>query len=150
MTMGFPTRLLDGYSHSALSVCEDSAKILVRLGAAGIRQLADDLAGRCPTARIACVSGEHFAIEHHTFRGDLTTCARFPDTALLEVRAPDLHVRNAVKELPAAVGRYVRSQTGSICWGVVASLGTLVVLRHLAPALNHDQVVQGARWRAAI
>lgn len=40
--MGFPTRLLDGYSHSPLSISDDNAKILVRLGTSGLRGLADD------------------------------------------------------------------------------------------------------------
>lgn len=99
---------------------------------------------------VLSIGHDQFAIDHPAFRGELTTCASFPDTALLEVRTPDLHVRNAVKELPAAIGRYVRSETGSICWGVVASLGTFAVLKHLAPTLGREPAVRGARSRAAI
>ncbi len=59
-----------------------------------------------------------------------------PRAALLEVRSPDADLHRALGALPAAVGRYVLSETGNPLYGVLAGLGTVAVVSHFAPYLS--------------
>jgi hypothetical protein len=132
--MGFPTHLLDGYRHVVLGVTDDQAKLIVFLTRDGIAGLADEVARRCPAAIVSRATETHYTIDHPSFQGDLTECGLMASTALLDVRAPELDVGKAFRALPAAVGRYVLSETGSLGFGVLAGLGAFAMVRHFAPA----------------
>jgi hypothetical protein len=143
--VSFPTHLLDGYQHAFLSVGDDQATLLVFVAEGGIDGLARDLARRCRAGIVSRTGPSHYTIEHDAFRGDLTRCVPFPGTAVLEVRAPDLDIRNGMGALPLKVGRYVLAETGSLWWGVMAGLGTLAIVTHFAPHVAEGSSVRGGR-----
>ena len=99
--MSFPTQLLEGYRHAVLSLTNDQAKLVVFVGNDGIESLARELGRRCPAAALFRIAPTHYTLEHSAFRGEITKCGLFPGTALLEVRAPDLDLRNALNTLPS-------------------------------------------------
>jgi hypothetical protein len=145
--MGFPTQLLEGHPHLVLNVTDDEAKLLVFMRDGGFEGLAIEIARRCPSASVSRVTRTHYTIAHPSFQGDLQECALVPRAALLEVRAPDSELHKAFGALPAAVGRYVLSETGNPLYGLLAGLGTVAVVSHIAPLLSKAAAPRTASGR---